>query len=77
MHGTPGTTSPARGTQSPVIEPIFCSPVEAANALGLSKREVYRLLDQDEIKSTRKGRRRLVVIESVRAFAQRLLEEAA
>lgn len=59
------------------VGPIFVSVVDAAQALSLSRREVYRLLDDEEIESVERGRRRLVVVESLLAYAARLREEAA
>jgi excisionase family DNA binding protein len=50
---------------------------EAAVAIGLSRREVYRLMDADEIESVEQGRRRLVVVKSLHDFAERLRKEAA
>ncbi|WP_323136148.1 helix-turn-helix domain-containing protein [Micromonospora sp. NBC_01655] len=69
MNGTAGTP--------PRLGPIFVSVHEGAEALGLSRREVYRLMDADEIESVERGRRRLIVVESLHAYGQRLRDEAA
>lgn len=82
MNGTHGTLSPTRGTTDTLTKPaklgpIFVSVIDAATSLGISRREVYRLLDAGEIESVERGRRRLIVVESLHAFAQRLRDEAA
>ena len=54
------------------IEPIFVSVKTAAGLLGISPWSVYQLLDGNAIKSQYHGRRRLVVLESLREYAQTL-----
>jgi excisionase family DNA binding protein len=73
MHDTPVPSSPASGTTAPAIDPIFLSVKDAAKALSLSSKAVYRLMDQGEIENTWHGTRRLVFTESLRAYAERLL----
>lgn len=81
MNGTTGTPSPTRGTadtpRHPKLDPIFVSVEEAGAAICLSRREVYRLLDDNELESVERGRRRLVVVESLLAYAARLRRQAA
>lgn len=57
--------------------PIFISVTQAAQLLGLSRWTVYKLLDSKAIAGTKHGDKRLVVRESVMAYADRLLEESA
>lgn len=57
------------------IAPIFVSVAEAAKALSLSPFTVYQLLDAGEIECRYKGRRRLVVVDSLRAYALALPTE--
>lgn len=55
-------------------DPIFVSVKEAARLLNLTTWTVYKLLDEKAIKSQYEGRRRLVRLESVRAYADSLPE---
>lgn len=64
--------APARPGQ---IDPIFVSVKDAAQALGLSTWQTYVLLDKQEIESRYFGRKRLVVVESLRKFAANLPTE--
>lgn len=54
------------------ITPIFVSVKDAAQMLGLTTWSVYKLLDEQKIKSQYHGRRRLVVVESLREYAESL-----
>lgn len=55
------------------IEPIFVSVKDAAKILGgISPWSVYQLLDAGAIKSQYHGRRRLVVVDSLREYAKAL-----
>lgn len=58
------------------IDPIFVSVKDAAAALGLSTWQTYQLLDAQKIESRYQGRRRLVVVESLREYARNLPTEA-
>lgn len=51
------------------IGPIFVSVKQAASILGISPWSAYQLLDAQAIESRYHGRRRLVVVESLRAYA--------
>lgn len=51
------------------LDPIFVSVKDAAVALGLSTFVVYQLLDEGHIDCRYHGRRRLVVVESLRKYA--------
>ncbi|WP_459982639.1 hypothetical protein [Nocardioides sp. AN3] len=54
------------------LEPIFISAKETARLLGITQWSVYKILDNLEIESRYYGKRRLVVLESVRRFAASL-----
>jgi excisionase family DNA binding protein len=54
------------------IEPIFVSVKQAAKALNISPWSCYQLLDAGKIKSQYSGRRRLVRVDSLRAYADGL-----
>lgn len=57
------------------ITPIFVSVKQAAQMLNLTTWSVYKLLDEQAIESRYHGRRRLVSVESVRAYADGLPTE--
>lgn len=55
---------------------LFVSVQETAHMLGLSRQQTYDLLDkQGGLRSKYFGRRRLVVLSSVHAFANGLPDE--
>lgn len=54
------------------IEPIFVSVAEAADALAVSRWQIYELLNKQQIESRYQGRKRLVVVSSLREYAQGL-----
>lgn len=54
------------------IDPIFVSVKEAARILGLSTWSVYQKLDSQTIASQYEGRKRLVVLASLREYAANL-----
>lgn len=64
MSGLP----PSEGS----LSPIFVSVKEAARALGISPWSMYQLLDEQKVDSRYQGRRRLVVVESLRQYAENL-----
>lgn len=49
--------------------PIFVTPQAAADLLGLSRQEVYRLLRSGDLAGRRKGSRHLVYLWSVHVYA--------
>ena len=57
------------------IDPMYVSVEEAANFLALKKWAMYQLLDKGEVESRYKGRRRLVVTESLRKYGENLPTE--
>lgn len=58
-------------------EPIFVSVKAAAVMLSLTTWSVYKLCDDGELASQYHGRRRLVRLESVKAYADSLPTESA
>lgn len=58
------------------IEPIFVSVKDAARILAISPWSCYQLLDAGKIEDRYQGRRRLVVLASLRAYAAGLPSEA-
>lgn len=78
MHGTPETHSPPGGTAVlSSVERIFYSADEAAIALSLSRKEIYRLMESGALEVAEYGRRRLIPTDSLKAFADRLRAESA
>lgn len=63
-------TRPAEGS----LAPIFVSVKEAARALSISPWVCYQLLDQKKLEGRYVGRRRLVKVDSIHAFANSLSE---
>lgn len=60
----------------PELDPIYVSVKEAARILGVSTWLMYQRLDQQVIESRYEGRKRLVVVESLRKYAAGLPEVA-
>ena len=56
------------------MENLLCSVVEAGKTLGIGRSKVYELISNGGLKTVTIGRRRLVLVGSVRALA---LGEAA
>jgi excisionase family DNA binding protein len=54
------------------MQPILCSIPDAAKALGLGRSKTYQLIACGELKTVTIGSRRLVRIESIKAFADKL-----
>ena len=57
------------------IGPIFVSVKQAAKALNISPWSMYQLLDAGKVRSQYSGRRRLVRVDSLRAYADNLPTE--
>lgn len=51
------------------MDPIFVSVKDAARMLGLSPWSIYQKLDAQIIESRYEGRKRLVVVASLRKYA--------
>ena len=67
-------TPPNAGGESTNEDPrIFISVKEAAAKLGLSAWEVYQLCGSGTLESGKHGKRRLVLLESVRGYAAAIL----
>lgn len=62
-------------TEAPQDTAIFVSAKDAAHMLGLSRNEMYDLLNKQVIESRYHGKRRLVLLASVHAFADALPTE--
>jgi excisionase family DNA binding protein len=73
---TDATLSTPPGVE-PDDERIFVTPLEASQTLAISRSQVYDLLNRGVIDSRFFGRRRLVVLDSLREFADNLPSERA
>jgi hypothetical protein len=60
----------------PELDPIYVSVKEAARILGVSTWLMYQRLDSQLIESRYEGRKRLVVVESLRKYAKALPDVA-
>ena len=61
----------------PRLEPIFVTVKEAAEALGMPTYRIYELLNSGEIEGRYDKSKRLVVVRSLREFAEGLPTERA
>lgn len=68
----PHTAPPDTSTVVADHDPIHVSVANAATMLGVSVTQMYRLLDRRMIECRYFGRRRLVRVDSLRAFADGL-----
>lgn len=59
------------------MEPLAISIEEAANLSSISRRTLYNLLRDGAIQSRKVGRRRLVIVRSLRAYLEHDDAEAA
>lgn len=55
--------------------PLFASAEDAAYLLGISRSEVYRLINSKALRSCKSGRRRLICRSALEAYAARLTSE--
>lgn len=54
------------------IDPISISVKDAAEAMGVSSMQIYRLCDKQLIESVYEGRKRLVLVASLREYVANL-----
>lgn len=52
------------------MDPIFVSIAEAGRMLGLGKTSLYELIGEGKLETKQIGRRRLVLVSSIRQFAE-------
>jgi excisionase family DNA binding protein len=58
------------------MQPIFIRAEQAADLLTVTRRHVYELIANGEITSIKYGRRRLIDVQSLYDFRDRLLAQA-
>ncbi len=61
-----------RAGSSGAVSPITVSVKDAAQMLGISPWSMYKLLDDGAVESRYHGRRRLVPVKSLAAYAETL-----
>lgn len=54
-----------------MYQQYLCSISEAAKALGVGRTKAYQMLKQQDLESIQIGTRRLVKLESIKAFIER------
>ena len=59
------------------MERVLLTTEEAAESLKVGRCKVYDLIRSGELESIKIGRLRRIPVASIRAFAQRLLDEEA
>ena len=65
------TVTPSEKTTYTTGQPLLLTPEAAAQALGISRSAIYRLMKIDAIASLQIGRSRRISSESLRSFIQR------
>jgi excisionase family DNA binding protein len=63
-----GEIGPHADGKVPFAERLTCSIAEACDVTGLGRTKLYELIGQRAIATTTVGRRRLVIIQSLRDF---------
>ena len=53
-----------------MMDPILCSIADAAKMLGVGRSKAWQLVQSNQLETMAIGRRRLVRIDSIRAFAR-------
>jgi excisionase family DNA binding protein len=71
VKGTRSPSSPAQGT----VKTNLLSINDAAAAIGVTRRQLYRYIAADRVLSVQIGRRRFVPAQEVDAFSDRLRKE--
>jgi hypothetical protein len=75
MHSGVGTAMPDTSAAEESITPIFVSVQQAAQMLAISPWSCYQLLNEGKIESRYQGRRRSVLLTSLREYAEGLPSE--
>lgn len=70
-----GSTAVDTNSAGSGVDPIFVSVKQAAQMLAISPWSCYQLLDAGDIESRYQGRRRLVLVSSIRDYATGLPTE--
>jgi excisionase family DNA binding protein len=57
-------------------EQLLLTPEEAAQALGIGRDRIFRLIASGEIKSIKIAKSRRIPVEALKAYVERLIEQA-
>ena len=57
------------------MEKITCTVAEAMAALSLGHSSVYDLINANELRTIKVGKRRLVIVKSIRELVERLASQ--
>ncbi|MBK3757979.1 MULTISPECIES: helix-turn-helix domain-containing protein [Stutzerimonas stutzeri group] len=63
--------------QLATLQPLAVSPEEAAHASGTTRTAVYEAIARGDLMSFKAGRRRLILIEELRAWLNRMAKDNA
>lgn len=63
-------------TTAAAVPRLFVSVEEAARSLGIGRTTAWTLVRNGELRSVAIGARRLVAVDDIRAYADRLLADA-
>lgn len=63
-------------TKGHSMAPLYCSILEAGQALGVKRSTVYRLINDGRLKTAKLGTRTLVQVASVHALATSIVAAA-
>lgn len=63
-----------RGAEKKMTEPLTYTPEGAAQALGIGRSKTFELIASGEIESVKIGRRRLIPVDALHSFLDRLRE---
>lgn len=64
-------------TQLASLQPIAVVPEEAARASGTTRTAVYEAIARGDLVSFKAGRRRLILVDELRAWLNRMAKENA
>ncbi|MCQ2042710.1 MULTISPECIES: helix-turn-helix domain-containing protein [Pseudomonadaceae] len=64
-------------SQLATLQPLAVSPEEAAHASGTTRTAVYEAIARGDLMSFKAGRRRLILIEELRAWLNRMAKDNA
>jgi excisionase family DNA binding protein len=53
------------------MEPLFVSITDAAKALSLGRTSIYQLINAGELETRKMGRRRLVMVASIKRLVEK------
>lgn len=59
------------------LQPLAISPEDAAHASGTTRSAIYEAIARGDLVSFKAGRRRLILVEELRAWLNRMAKENA